>query len=286
MVKEKTVPYLFLFPAFVGIILFKIIPIFSGMRESLYTLTFLNGGKGFVGLGNYISLLQDSIFWNSVGVTLWMNLLINPIQITLALILAVLLNSRIRGIHLFRTIQYIPIAVSMPIAAVLFSLLLNQEQGIVNSILISIGLEPQPFLGSKDQALWVIMAIASWKGVGYWAIFLLAGLQEVPASLYEAASIDGAGKWSKFKNVTFPMLKRPLLFVTVSDTVINFLMFAPMYILTKGGPENSTNVLMNESYNSAFLYSDMGRASAMVMILLLLILIIVAFQFKLFKSQY
>lgn len=127
--------------------------------------------------------------------------------------------------------------------------------------------------------------IATWKGVGYWAVFLLAGLQEVPASLYEAASIDGAGKWDRFKHVTFPLMKRPLTFVTVADTVANFLLFAPMYILTKGGPENSTNVLMEESFNNAFVYSDPGRSSAIVILLLILILIIIGVQFRLLRSK-
>lgn len=164
--------------------------------------------------------------------------------------------------------------------------MLNPEQGVINTFLISLGFHPQPFLGSKDQAIWAIIAIATWKGVGYWAIFLLAGLQEVPKSLYEASAIDGAGKWQQFRNVTFPMMKRPLIFVAVSDTVTNFLLMAPMYILTKGGPENSTDVLMMESLNSAFVYSDLGRASAIVMILLLLILLIIAIEFKLLKAEH
>ncbi|GAA0136241.1 sugar ABC transporter permease [Paenibacillus sp. YSY-4.3] len=285
--REKSyVPYLFLFPALIGIIVFKLFPIFQGLNESLYSPTFLQGEKVFVALDNYVTLLKDPVFWNSVKVTLLMNVVINPLQIGLALFLALLLNIQLKGISFFRSIHFIPIAVSQPIACVLWALLLNQEQGIVNSILIAMGLPAQPFLGSSEQALWVIIAISTWRGVGYWSVFILAGLQEIPGSLYEAAAIDGAGRWERFKNVTFPMLKRPLIFVTVTDTVINFLMFSPMYILTKGGPENSTNVLMNESFNSAFQYSDLGRASAIVMMLLALILIIIAAQFKLLKPKH
>ncbi|WP_232284455.1 carbohydrate ABC transporter permease [Bacillus timonensis] len=163
---------------------------------------------------------------------------------------------------------------------------MNQEQGVVNSILVKLGFESQPFLGSADQALWVIIIIATWKGVGYWSIFLLGGLQDVPHLLYEAAEMDGANRWEKFKSVTFPMMKRTLLFVVVADTVANFLLFAPMYILTDGGPQGSTNVLMLESYKSAFVYSDIHRASAIVIILLLFILIIIGIQSKLLKADH
>ncbi|WP_273702640.1 sugar ABC transporter permease [Thermoanaerobacter sp. A7A] len=284
--EKNIVPYLFLFPAFLLIIVFKLYPIIEALKESMYAPTFLVSQPRFVGLENYISLFTDSQFWNSVRVTLLMNVVINPLQIILALALAILLNYRIKGIELFRSIHYIPIAVSLPIASTLWGIMLSQEYGIVNSILTAMGFEPQPFLGSKDQALWAIIAIASWRGIGYWAIFLLAGLQEVPQHLYEAAAIDGAGGWQKFRNVTLPLIKRPLLFVTVADTIANFLLFAPMYILTKGGPEKSTNVLMYESFNSAFVYSDMGRASAIVVILLVVILLIIALQFQLLKAQH
>ncbi|PLS09667.1 carbohydrate ABC transporter permease [Neobacillus cucumis] len=286
MKREKAVPYFFLLPAFIGIIIFKLYPIIDAFIESLSTASFKAGERLFVGMENYWLLFKDPVFWNSFKVTLWLNVFINPIQIACAFILAILLNQKIKGIGLFRAIHFIPIAVSMPIALIMWNVMLNPEQGVINTILVAMGLDAQPFLGSKAQALWIIILIASWKGIGYWAIFLLAGLQEVPKFLYEASSIDGAGKWQQFKNVTLPMMKRPLAFVIVADTVANFLLFAPMYILTKGGPENSTNVLMNESFNSAFVYSDMGRASAIVMILLVLILLIILAEFKLLKAKH
>lgn len=278
-------PYLFLFPAIALLVIFKVYPILLGLKNSLYAPGFIAGLDSFVGLSNYAALFSDKVFWNSVYVTVFFNLFINPIQIILAFMLALLLNSKLKGIRSFRSICFIPIAVSLPIACILWNIMMNPEQGVINSILIALGFPQQPFLTSKDQAIWVIILIATWKGVGYWAVFLLAGLQEVPASLYEAASIDGAGKWDRFKHVTFPLMKRPLTFVTVADTVANFLLFAPMYILTKGGPENSTNVLMEESFNNAFVYSDPGRASAIVILLLILILIIIGVQFRLLRSK-
>jgi len=286
MVKQKHVPYLFLLPSLILILVFKIYPIFDGLKESLFAPTFLAGENLFVGFDNYRMLLDDPVFWNSIKVTLYLNVIINPLQIILAFLLAILLNKKIKGIGLFRAIHFIPIAVSMPIALIMWNVMLNPEQGVINTILVAMGFEPQPFLGSKDQAMWVIIMIATWKGVGYWAIFLLAGLQEVPKNLYEAASIDGANKWQQFKNITFQLMKRPLAFVAVADTVANFLLFAPMYVLTKGGPENSTNVLMNESFNSAFIYSDMGRAMAINIVILIILLIVILIEFRFLRAKH
>ncbi|MNC41933.1 Lactose transport system permease protein LacF [compost metagenome] len=162
--------------------------------------------------------------------------------------------------------------------------MLNPEKGVVNSLLLSLGLEAQPFLSSSSQALLSMIAIVAWKSIGYWAIFLLAGLQEVSLQLYEAAAIDGAGTWAKFKNVTWPLMKRPVTFVAVAVTSHNFFLFSPMYMLTQGGPEHSTNTLMLESFNSAFLYSDPGRASSIVVVLIGITLMLVALQFKLLRA--
>lgn len=285
-VKNKWVLFLFLFPALSGLFLFKLYPIISAFIQSLQSLNFLSQDLDFVGFKNYVTLFQDPVFWNSLKVTLWFNLIIIPLQIVLSFALALLLNTGIKHITFFRGVNFIPVAVSVPTAAILWKIMLSPEQGVVNSILAAIGMNPQPFLDSSSQALGSIIAIASWKGVGYWALFLLAGLQEVSPSLYEAASIDGASKWQKFKSVTFPMMKRPLTFVTVSLTVANMVLFAPMYILTNGGPNQSTNVLLLESYNSAFLYSDMGRATAIVVIMLIITSIIVAIEFRLLRADH
>lgn len=284
--KKLLAPYLFLLPALAGLLLFKIYPIMNGLIQSLFTTNFLTRSKTFVGLGNYIELMKDPIFWQSLLVTLKFNLVINPLQIALAFGLAVLLNQKIRGIALFRAVQFVPVAVSVPTACVLWNIMMSPEQGVLNSILIALGLPPQPFLASSSQALWSIILIASWKGVGYWTLFLLAGLQEIPRSIYEAASIDGATGWQQFRNVTVPMLMRPLTFVVVSVTIANLLLFSPMYILTGGGPERSTNVLMLESYHSAFMYSDMGRSSAIVVVLLIITLLIVAAQFRMLRAKH
>lgn len=254
--------------------------------ESLQTYNFVQRVKVFTGLGNYWSLFNDPVFWKSFEVTFWFNLLINPFQIISAFLLAYLLNAKLRNIALFRAINFIPVCVSVPTACILWDIMLNPQQGIVNSMLVSLSLPPQPFLTDGSQALESIIGIASWRGIGYWALFFLAGLQEVPTSPYEAAAIDGANRVQQFFRITIPMMMRPITFVTVSVTVANMFLFAPMYILTNGGPQQSTNVLMLESYNSAFLYSDIGRASAIVILLLLITLIVIGVQFRMLRAQH
>jgi ABC-type sugar transport system permease subunit len=214
-----------------------------------------------------------------------LNLIINPVQIVLALLLAVLANQRVPGIALYRTIFFIPIGISVPIAALLWQTMLDPNSGLLNALLSAVGLPRQPFLTSADQALWSVIAIASWKGVSFWMVFMLGGLQAIPGELHEAAMLDGASATRRFFQITLPLLKRTILFVLVTDTAINLLLFAPIYLLTRGGPELSTNVLMYEAFKTGFVYTDMGLSLAMVMVLLGLVLVVVAAEFRLLQSR-
>ena len=277
--------YLFLAPALLGLAIFRLYPIALAAWGSLHTTTFGGGAQRvFVGLDNYQYLLDYDVFWQSLIVTLKLNLVINPLQIGLALLLAVLANQRVSGITFYRTIFFIPIGISVPIAALLWQTMLDPNTGLLNALLSAVGLPRQPFLTSADQALWAIVAIASWKGVSFWMVFLLGGLQAIPAELHEAAMLDGASATRRFFQITLPLLKRTILFVLVTDTAINLLLFAPIYLLTRGGPELSTNVLMYEAFKTGFVYTDMGLALAMVMVLLGLVLVVVAAEFRLLQT--
>lgn len=277
--------YLFILPALVTLIVFRFYPIFFSVFKSFYQISFAGGAKEiFVGLQNYASLLGDSVFLNSLKVTLVLNVLINPIQIAISLLLAVLLNSNTLSIRVFRTLIMVPLGISLAIASVIWGFALNPHAGLVNSILGLLGIPPQPFLTSSTQALWCIILIATWKGIAYWMVIFLAGLQEIPEHLYEAALIDGASGWQCFWKITLPLLKRVLLFVTVADTTANFLLFVPIFTLTRGGPQMSTNVLMHEAYSRAFVYSDMNSALAIVTFILVILLAIVGLQFKLMRA--
>jgi multiple sugar transport system permease protein len=278
--------YLLLSPAIVGLAVFRIYPIVLAAWGSLHSSTFgLGAERVFVGLDNYALLIDSPIFWESLWVTLKLNLVINPLQVVLALLLAVMANHRLRGIRVYRTIFLIPIGVSVPIAAIIWRMMLDPNSGLVNSLLMNLGFSAQPFLTSASLALWSVVLIASWKGISFWMIFLLAGLQGIPHELHEAAMLDGASALERFWRITLPLLKRTLLFVLVTDTAINFLLFAPIYLLTRGGPELSTNVLMYEAFKTGFVYADMGAALAMVMVLLAMVLIIVAVEFRLLRAE-
>lgn len=279
------IAYLLLLPALAGLVVFRIYPIGLAIWRSLYTTTFgIDARLLFVGLENYQYIFSDPVFWQSLRVTLIFNVIVNPLQIGLALMLAMLANQRIRGIGLYRTIFFIPIGVSLPIAVIIWRMILDPNSGLANGILVQLGLSPQPFFTSPHQALWSIILLASWKGVSYWMLFILAGLQNIPTELKEAAMLDGASSTQRFFHVTLPLLKPVLLFVLVVDTSVNFLLFVPVYLLTGGGPSLSTNVLMYEAFKTGFVYTDLGSSLAMVLVLLVVIMGVVALQFRLLQA--
>lgn len=282
--QEERVAYLFLLPALAGLALFRVYPVVEALLGALYREVFTSHGPrtAFVGIANFAALLGDPVFWSSLWVTLKLNLIINPMQVALALGLALMVDRAARGMKLYRLLVLVPIGVSLPVATLLWRLMLDPNGGFVNAVLAVLGLPQQPFYTSAAQALWSIILIANWKGVSYWMVFMLAGLQGIPAELQEAAAIDGAGRLQRFARVTLPLLRGPLLFVLVADTVINFVMFVPMYLLTRGGPSGATNVLMYQAYKVGFAFGDMGQALAIVTVLLTLLLGVVAWQFRLF----
>ena len=285
MKKQYPVVAAFLVPAMALLIIFKVYPIFLSFYDSLLSYSFVNKQTLFSGLENYLQVLQDPSFQNSLKVTLLFNVVVNPIQVVLSFGLALLLMVRLKGQRVFRTIHLIPITVSFTIACTLWGVLLSPEQGLMNSILNLFGIPNQSFLNDSKQALGWVMVLATWKGLGYWALFFITGLEEVPPSLYEAASLDGAGYWQSLRYVTMPQMKRTFKFVIVSDTISNFILFVPAYVLTGGGPEGATDLLMYRIYRTAYKYSDVNQASAMIVILLVLLAVIVGLESYLLREK-
>ncbi len=280
------VPYLFLAPALIGTIAFKLYPIFIGFWESLIYTSFSGGAEKriFVWFENYQYLFDDKIFWKSLEITAFLTIIINPLQIAMSLGLALLLMRKSKFIRIIRSLYLLPIGIALPIATIIWGLMLDPNQGLINGLIGFFGIPPQPFLVSENQALWCIIAIATWKGVAFWMLFLLAGLEDIPKQYYEAAEIDGATPFQKFRYVTIPQLKRTILFVFVADTAANFVLMVPMIILTKGGPLQSTNVLIYEGYRSGFYYQDWGRSLSIITILTVITLIVIGLQL-LFLSE-
>lgn len=278
---------LFLLPVFIGLVVFRLYPIAGAVVESLFTRR-IGGGqqvREFVALQNFFELFEDPVFRNSFWVTIRYNVIVNPLQIAIALFLALLLSRPKPGAGFFRSIYIIPVGMSISVASVIWRIMLNPHQGIVNSFLVLIGLEAQPFFISAAQALWSIILVTSWKGVAFWMLFLIAGLNDIPTSLYESAKIDGTNFLQQTFYITIPLLKRIVLFVLVADTSVNWVLFDPMYIITGGGPQQSTNVLMFEAYRSGFVYGDFGRSMAIVTILLITLLVVVLIQFRLLGRE-
>ena len=275
---QKVLPYLMLAPALIFILIYKIYPMISVSVGSFFrddNFTFRT----------YEILFKDKTFWNSLWVTLKMNIVIIPLQVLISLFLALLVNNTVKGIGVFRSIYYLPVTMAISVASVTWSLMMNVNNGVFNSILSIFGIESQGFFTDPKQALWCIIIMASWKGCGMWMMYLLAGLKGVDTAIYESARLDGAGYFTTLTKITLPLIKRTMLFVVVANTTSNMLLFAPSKLITEGGPRNSTNVLMYEVYKSAFRNGNMSRAGAITAILLMIIMITVICQFKMMNAK-
>lgn len=277
-IRGRLAPYLFLLPAVMLLLVFNLYPTLATLNESLHVKSFINNERIFVGLENFERIFRDPVFWKSVQVTLWFSILVNPIQIVLALLLALLANQKVRGISVFRSIYLLPVAVSINVTTVVWGLMLDSDSGLINGILAAVDIPKQPFLTAPSHALWSIIILATWKGVPLWALFFLAGLQGIPESVVEAAKIDGANRRQIFTMITLPLLRGVLLFVLIADTVANFLLFAPVQLLTEGGPQLSTNLIMYETYRRGFVYNDLFTSAAMLLVMLVFVLMVILLQ--------
>lgn len=283
-VRKKIVPYLLLLPSVVLIGIFKIYPILYSIANSFF-MTKRGGVSSFAGFQNYINLFAEKTFANSVLVTLKFCVITTAIQVVLAITLALFLNRDRKIVRIARTLIYLPVAVNMVIACTVWNMFFSTSTGLANTILRTLGLTGQPWLTSEKQALYVLIFIASWKGISYWMMFLLAGLQNIGESVHEAALLDGAGYFTELFKITLPLLKNSLQFVVVSDTLINVFMFVPVYLMTQGGPSMSTDTLMYEAYRSAFGYGNYPRAYALVSVMLVMAMVIAGMQFYIMKDR-
>lgn len=282
---EVLAALLFLGPALAALVMFRIVPAVSALVTSFKSSVVLVGVSGsFAGLDNYKTLLTSPEFWGSVKTTLLFVGIVVPVQTAAALALAVLLTQKIPLARVWRLFLFLPFSVPLGISPLIWGAALRPD-GIVNAVLGAVGIGAQPFLTSPTQALPSIMLVVSWIGVGYWMVFLIAGLQDIPNTYLEAAAIDGANWWRRFFHVVLPLMRRPLAFVLVANTVANFILFAPVQALTGGGPRQSTNLIMFDTYQNAFIVGDRAAASAQVVMLLIIMLSVVVLQFRLLSTE-
>ncbi len=281
--KRKALPYFLLLPAFVLLVIFRITPIFYSFMESLFQTK--RGVTSFVGFNNYFDLWNNPDFLTSLWVTLKLNILINPIQIIIAFGMALFIQQKIKFIRFYRLMFFIPIGLSLPLTLAIFKIILDSQSGLLNGILSIFSIPPQPFFDSKNQALGSIIAVASWKGCSFWMIFLWAGLQNISSDLKEAMILDGAKILQRLRYLTIPLMRRTFLFVLVMDLSTNFVLFIPSFLITRGGPDMSTNVLMYEAYKTGVIYGDRHHSMAMIVVLLLSMLMIIGMQFFILREK-
>jgi multiple sugar transport system permease protein len=284
--REWLIAYAFCLPAFLALFYLRVMPAGMAVWESFHQRSMFDQAQMFfVGFENYVFLFTESLtFLPAVKVTLTFLVMTVTVQTLAALALAVLFTQRFWGSTLCRTLVFLPITIPVAVSVVVWGTAFRGD-GLVNALFTGMGLGAQPLLSSAGQALWCIIIMASWIGVGYWMVFLIAGLRDIPNELREAASLDGAGPIRTFVSIVLPLLKRPLAFVIVANTVANFLQFVPAQILTQGGPENSTRFLMFEIYSTAFIQGDTSLASTEIVMVLVVLLAIVGLQFSLLRAK-
>ena len=275
--------YLFLLPNIVGFLIFSSIPVLATLMISTLDWDMIRTPT-FVGIGNYAVLLsQDGIFRQVLGNTAYYVIGTVPAGIALSLLLALAMNSKVRGITVFRAIFFIPVITSSVAVAMIWRWLYNRDFGLVNTALMFVGLPAIPWLSSSAWAMPAVILMAIWKRLGYDMVIYLAGLQAIPPTLYEAAQIDGAGRWHRFWHITLPLLTPTTFFILVISIIGSFQVFDLAFILTSGGPGNATNTIVMYVYNQAFQFFHLGYAAAVAWVLFAIILMITLVQWRIQK---
>ena len=271
-------PYLLYFVVFVAYpLIFSVILMFH--RWDIVT------PMEWVGMKNFTRLFQDRLFFKSIGNTLIFLLIHIPLQIGIALGLALLLNAKIRARGFFRAVYFLPVVVSGVVVTILWQQLYSFDYGVLNNILVAVGLPRIPWIVDPGIAMSSIAIMATWKNVGIYIVLFLVGLQGIPYELYEAAGLDGATTMKKFFHVTIPMLNPTIIAIVVLSTIGGFSLFIEPYVMTGGGPMQSTLSAMLYTYNQAFYFGHMGYAATLGFVFALIILAVVLLQRKFIESE-
>lgn len=279
--KRNLVGYSFVLPNFIGYFIFVFLPVIFTFVLCVMKWDGSDAPMKFVGLQNFVKLFHDSGFIISLKNTLVYAVWTVPLTMVAALLIAVLLNSKIKGIIRFRTAFFFPYVASLVAVGAVWNMLFQPEFGPINEFLKFIGIQNPPrWCASTDWAMTVIVIVSVWKYMGYYMVVYLAALQGISKDLYEAASIDGATGFNKFRYITIPMLTPTTFFVVIMLTIQCFKVFDLIYVMTGGGPGRSTNVIVNHIYNAAFVDFKFGYASAGAVVLFLIVLVITMIQFK------
>lgn len=284
--REWIAGYLFVAPDCIGLLIFVAVPMVFSLGLGFYSSTGF-GGYTFAGLANYRRMFADPIFIRSVTVTGIYVAVFVPALFAVSLGLALLVRKQRRMIGLFRSLFFAPNVVSLVVIGLVWQFLLTDKIGIVNRILAAIGLPAKSWLGDPSLALGSVLVISVWFFMGYYMTIFLAGLQDIPRTYYEAAEIDGASRWQSFRQITWPLLRPTSVFVFMLSLITGvggMQAFDLIYVMTKGGPDNGTSLIIFYVYQTAFQYGDFGYAAAMASFVVAVTLIIMLVIFRLTRG--
>ena len=285
---ERTAAYIFVLPAVILLAAFLIYPALQTVRYAFTNYNIMRPDRiTFCGLDNFIEIFQDKDFWKGFTNTLYFTVLVVPFQTVLALALALLISSRRKGVSIFRAAYFSPQVTSMVVVAILWTVMYNSnpESGLLNALLVKLGFEPSGFLNDPDTAMNSIIFMSAWQGAGYQMMIFLAGLQGIPRDQYEAASIDGAGKLKSFLYVTLPGLKNVIKYVVMITVIQAMKLFTQPYVMTKGGPQNSTRTMVYYVYEQGLQKRNFGYACAVAAIFFVIVVILSLGMKKLIKAD-
>lgn len=286
---HRLTPFLFLLPGLGIFTVTIIIPLIKAFQISFYDWKVMPGiPSPFLGFGNYSRALHDPVFWRALVNSGFYMLVTVPTQMILGLLVALLLNSKIRGRAAFRFLYYLPVVTSWVVVALLFQYLFTSEGGLFNWVLkdfLHISGSNIDWFGSRWPAMIAISALGIWKGIGWSMIIFLTALQSINSELVEAAAIDGAGAFARFKAVTLPAIRRTATFISIMLVIGGFNVFISVYLMTEGGPSGATEVLLTYMYRQAFSFLDFGYGSAIAFLLTGLILVLSMMQWRFFRPE-
>lgn len=277
---------LFLILPIVGLFLFQIYPMLVAVRNSFYNVNLLAVDKQFfVGLENYKRIFQDAAFANSLIVTLKYTLAKVVLQVPMAFLLALLVHKPRKGVGFVRTSIFAPTVTATSIVAIIWSLMLHPTNGLINSFLNSLNLPAQKFLTSGAQALPSIITMTIWQDVGFTMLIFLGGLQSINKELLEVAELDGANAWQRVTRVIIPLMKRSILYASLTTTIFSFKVFTVIHLTTQGGPFESTKASVYYIYQKGIKFLEMGYASAMAVVLVIIITVVALIQNKVMQAE-
>jgi putative chitobiose transport system permease protein len=282
---RNATPWLFLLPSIAILTLFLIIPILRAFEWSVLDYKIIADQGEFVGLANFKEIFSDKEFWSALTHTILFLAIVLPLNIFLPMILAVLVNQKVKGETTFRVLYYLPVITPMVVAALMWKMLYSQE-GIISDILVMLGVYDSPtnLLVQSSTALVAVTAITVWKGLGYYMIIYLASLQSIPGDIYESASIDGASSWHQFRHITVPMLTPAVTLVSVMTIIAGMKVFEEIALTTNGGPAGATTTLVMYIYQK-FMNVEVSIASAAGLVLLLMAVAASLLQMKLTSKR-